>query len=408
MQTATWSPDSGASVPLWRGIAARITVTGLPSVAGTWTFMVDNDLDDGAILSGLVTASGSNLVIDMSIMNTDELAAVIQGKDRITARGTLTDGLNAVYIIPMVILNRSVAFEPTPVSAYYHIDTTTGHWYMGYQDTGITARGDKGDKGDTGPQGPKGDRGYSYNVDATGPLSEKSLYDAEPKGFSFLATDTGNIYIKESATSGDWSDALPFKGPKGDTGETGATGPQGPQGETGATGPQGPQGETGATGPQGPQGATGATGPQGPKGDTGDTGATGPQGPKGDTGEQGPKGDTGATGATGPQGPKGDTGNTGPQGPKGDTGEQGPKGDTGDTGATGPQGPQGPQGPHGPQGPADPDAGIIKQQIVFLHASGRQNIGDLDCGNWTDNTNGFPVDWAFDNYSDSGLILHFN
>ena len=45
----------------------------------------------------------------------------------------------------------------------------------------------------------------------------------------------------------DWQ----FKGPKGDTGATGATGPQG---QTGATGPQGPVGATGPEGPQGPAG----------------------------------------------------------------------------------------------------------------------------------------------------------
>lgn len=37
-----------------------------------------------------------------------------------------------------------------------------------------------------------------------------------------------------------------IKGPKGDTGETGATGPQGPTGEQGATGAQGPTGPQGA------------------------------------------------------------------------------------------------------------------------------------------------------------------
>ena len=111
-----------------------------------------------------------------------------------------------------------------------------------------------------------------------------------------------------------------FKGPKGDTGATGA---QGPKGDTGATGAQGPKGDTGEQGLQGPKGDTGATGAQGPKGDTGATGA------------QGPKGDTGATGA---QGPKGDTGATGAQGPKGDTGAQGPKGDKGEQGVQGPQG----------------------------------------------------------------------
>ena len=61
-----------------------------------------------------------------------------------------------------------------------------------------------------------------------------------------------------------------LRGPKGDTGTSGASG------EKGDTGPAGPKGDTGSSGAQGIKGDTGDTGPQGPKGDTGDTGATGP------------------------------------------------------------------------------------------------------------------------------------
>ena len=115
-----------------------------------------------------------------------------------------------------------------------------------------------------------------------------------------------------------------MKGPKGDTGATGA---QGPQGETGATGAQGPQGIQGEQGPQGETGATGATGPQGPAGITPVISATATadatssanptvtvtksgtdaapafsfsfSGLKGAQGEQGQTGQTGQTGATG-------------------------------------------------------------------------------------------------------------
>ena len=65
------------------------------------------------------------------------------------------------------------------------------------------------------------------------------------------ATDEGNIYIKNSDTSGDWSDAIAFRGEKGDKGDKGDAGEQGPQGETGATGETGPQGPQGETGEQG-------------------------------------------------------------------------------------------------------------------------------------------------------------
>ena len=64
----------------------------------------------------------------------------------------------------------------------------------------------------------------------------------------------------------------------------------------------------GPTGPRGLTGETGATGPTGPRGLTGETGATGPTGPRGLTGD---------TGATGPTGPRGYTGPTGPTGPRG-------------------------------------------------------------------------------------------
>ena len=124
--------------------------------------------------------------------------------------------------------------------------------------------GDKGDTGETGPQGPQGERGEAFQFDATGLKSERSQYDSEAKGFAFLATDEGNVYIKNSATSGDWSDAIAFRGDKGDKGDTGEQGPQGPKGDPGDTGIQGPKGD---------KGDTGDTGAQGPKGDTGETGA---------------------------------------------------------------------------------------------------------------------------------------
>lgn len=76
-----------------------------------------------------------------------------------------------------------------------------------------------------GEKGDKGDKGDNFTVNATGLLSERSQYDAEEKGFSFLATDDGNLYIKNSDTSGDWSGPIPFQGPKGDDGPAGPAGP---------------------------------------------------------------------------------------------------------------------------------------------------------------------------------------
>lgn len=139
-------------------------------------------------------------------------------------------------------------------------------------------KGDTGPAGPTGPQGavgPQGPQGNSFTPDVVAASSLRSGYDTQPAGFSFLATDLGAISFKDSATSGDWSDWIPFgRGPQG---ATGPQGPQGLQGPVGATGPQGPKGDTGETGPQGPTGATGPQGPQGIQGIKGDTGAKGAQ-----------------------------------------------------------------------------------------------------------------------------------
>jgi len=66
------------------------------------------------------------------------------------------------------------------------------------------------------PQGAQGAKGDSFTVNATDIIANRSVYDAQPKGFSFVALDQGNIYFKSSNISGDWSVAAPFG--KGDTG----------------------------------------------------------------------------------------------------------------------------------------------------------------------------------------------
>src|SRR5215217_1340045 len=81
------------------------------------------------------------------------------------------------------------------------------------------------------PPGPQGPQGESFSVDATGPLAGRSAYDAEPVGFSYLATDTGDLYIREGV-AGNWSSPIPFG--KGETGDPGPTGPTGPTGPAGA------------------------------------------------------------------------------------------------------------------------------------------------------------------------------
>jgi len=176
-------------------------------------------------------------------------------------------------------------------------------------------QGPNGPTGPTGPTGAQGIQGNSFTPNAVGPFSGRSTYNASAQGFAYLASDTGAIYFKNSATSGDWSAAVTF-----------ATGPTGPTGATGATGATGPVGMlwrgawSGATAyavndaisysgsayisiltgtnhqpdvsptywqlvvSQGAQGAQGIQGIQGPTGATGSTGATGATGPTGAAG----------------------------------------------------------------------------------------------------------------------------
>lgn len=105
--------------------------------------------------------------------------------------------------------------------AYDNVSTFTAPWYI-YCAGGV-----------------KGDPGTNFDPEIRGLASEKTEYDAEAKGFAFLAIDEGNMYFKLSDTSGDWSEPVPFRGEKGEKGDTGPQGPRGAQGESGKDGADG-------------------------------------------------------------------------------------------------------------------------------------------------------------------------
>lgn len=106
-----------------------------------------------------------------------------------------------------------------------------------------------GKDGADGADGEVGPVGASFDADAKGVTSEKSLFDAQTKGFSFLDMEKGLLYWKLSDESGDWSDGFEFgQGPKGDEG------PKGDKGDTGLTGAAGSPGEKGDPGEPGEDG----------------------------------------------------------------------------------------------------------------------------------------------------------
>lgn len=68
--------------------------------------------------------------------------------------------------------------------------------------------------------------GTLFKYDAAGTLADRALYNERPKGFSYLvfAGTSAQLYVKASATSGDWSGPFAYG--------TGPTGPMGPAGFT--------------------------------------------------------------------------------------------------------------------------------------------------------------------------------
>ena len=144
--------------------------------------------------------------------------------------------LNAGYELEFSADGESWHTEQADGDLYYHYRNRQigGEW----SDKIMIDTGEKGEKGD------KGDRGEAFKIDATGTFAERSAYDAGLKNFVYLATDTGNIYIKNSDTPGDWSDPIAFKGEKGDIGSQGEQGPQGEKGDKGDRGEAGADGLT--------------------------------------------------------------------------------------------------------------------------------------------------------------------
>lgn len=85
--------------------------------------------------------------------------------------------------------------------------------------------GPTGAIGPTGPQGIQGIQGIQgqgINYGASGTLAQRSTYDGQPLGFSFLETDVSPflIWVKASNTTANWAGPTPIGGtaPVGDMG----------------------------------------------------------------------------------------------------------------------------------------------------------------------------------------------
>lgn len=83
--------------------------------------------------------------------------------------------------------------------------------------------------------------GRGFQPDATGTLADRALNDAAPKGFIFWRTDITpfELYVKASATSGDWAGPTSVQGAPGTGGPPGTPGSNGEDGASGADGDDG-------------------------------------------------------------------------------------------------------------------------------------------------------------------------
>ena len=264
-----------------------------------------------------------------------------------------------------------------------HIDSVSGRWFIGDEDTGVSAQGP------IGPQGPPG---------------------------TVVNTEGGGA-------------AVP--GPQGPIGPAGPVGPQGPRGLKGEDGQPGPKGDAGTPGEKGKDGLTPhidestgnwfigetntnvkAQGPVGPKGEDGQVGPTGLTGPAGERGQDGAKGDNGKDGVTPHIDPItkhwmiGDVDTQvvaeGKVGPAGERGAEGPQGIQGIPGQVGPAGPQGIQGIPGPAGP-EGSVGTKGEDGITPHIDPNTKhwmIGENDTQVVAEGQNGAP--------GESGLTPHID
>ncbi len=125
-------------------------------------------------------------------------------------------------------------------------------------------KGDQGDPGVPGPQGLKGDQGLQGLKGDKGDPGEKGEDGKSIRIYGFVGSadslpkdyngEEGDIFVDVKSGLGHvwqgdkWFLFGPFRGPKGDQGDTGLPGPKGDDGAIGPPGPKGDKGEPGVTG----------------------------------------------------------------------------------------------------------------------------------------------------------------
>ena len=201
-----------------------------------------------------------------------------------------------------------------------HVDSTTGDWFIGNQDTGTQAQGPAGKNGRNGVDGQPGKDGQNGIT-------------------PHIDTATGNWFVGSTDTG------IKAQGPQGIQGVPGKDGRNGINGKDGDRGPQGIPGEQGEPGLPGTNGKDGVDGKDGQPGRDGTDGKSayqiwldnGHSGTETDflNSLKGAPGKDGVNGKDGAPGTPGKDGDRGPQGLPGTNGKDGSPGANGSPGKDG-------------------------------------------------------------------------
>ena len=207
-----WLMDSdwnGATAPKIVADNARITVSEVVEMIDDMEYrftditipIVDTNTEEVAAWIGHEETM-SGLHGQLIGFDADGLPAFVLQIKNFSIRNRLDSAGTPVVIEPEYLNEAQVrALIVTAVKENLPSISSSDTWVIGGIDTGKTSRGE------AGPPGPPGE---SFEPDAVGIFDDRTLYDDEPSGFSYLATDTQLVYFRMGVVSGVWSDGVPL------------------------------------------------------------------------------------------------------------------------------------------------------------------------------------------------------
>ena len=209
--------DSGAAA---RNIERPVIVSAQNDSSGRDTGLFTGLLDAAnpvyeSLIEGKQSISGTKIELNVYL----DGRSVFRARFDFDCTGSIAMNPSAEYIHSNIWAeadSRYIRREDWALPDEYQYSTDNAAWHdeQTAEDRYIRIRRPGGDWG-PGIELKAGPRGNGLAFDASGPVSERAQYDAEAKGFVFFATDEGNFYVKNSATSADWSAAIPLRGATG-------------------------------------------------------------------------------------------------------------------------------------------------------------------------------------------------